>query len=604
MNRRVCNASDQHDRSQGAIADVCEPERLSALGQQRAVVIVNADDWGCRATATDCILDCFRHRALSSVSAMVFMEDSVRAADLAREHAMDAGLHLNFTAPFTGNGVPSRLIEEQQKLTRFLRSHRYAPVLFNPLLVSSFEFVVQSQLDEFERLYGALPGRIDGHHHMHLCMNVLLQRLFPEDTIVRRNFSFAQGDKGGVNRWYRKMQDALLARRYRATDYFFDMRPMDSPRLARILELGRQASVEIEAHPERPEEYAYLMDGELLRCAEDVEIERGYLLHRKGGRSRLPLRQPVVSAAESEGASDATSLPHICVCICTYKRPEPLKRLLRDLNRQRTNAQFTYSIVVTDNDPECSAKSAVAEVRALLSVPLKYCVEPNRSIARARNCALANAEGDYLALIDDDEFPVEDWLLTLLTTCRRYGVDGVLGPVKRYFEHEPPRWLKKSSLYDRRVHPTGMQVKWKGARTGNVLMNRSIVADEAMPFRPEFRAGEDQDFFRRKIAEGYRFVWSAEAVAYEVIPETRWKRMYYVRKAVLQGATAAQHANYSARMIVKSAIAVPLYAILLPIGLIAGQHRFMTLLVKLCDHGGKLLQSVHMNPIREEYVSE
>ncbi len=30
----------------------------------------------------------------------------------------------------------------------------------------------------------------------------------------------------------------------------------------------------------------------------------------------------------------------------------------------------------------------------------------------------------------------------------------------------------------------------------------------------------------------------------------------------------------------------------------------MTLLVKLCDHAGKLLQAMKINPIRDEYVSE
>jgi succinoglycan biosynthesis protein ExoM len=291
------------------------------------------------------------------------------------------------------------------------------------------------------------------------------------------------------------------------------------------------------------------------------------------------------------------------VCICTYKRPEPLKRLLKDLDRQNTGGLFSYSIVVADNDPEGSAKSAVEEMQRVLHVPLKYCAEPNRGIARARNTVVANAEGDYLALIDDDEFPISDWLRILLVTCRQYKVDGVLGPVKRHFDEEPPSWLKKSSLYDRSVNPTGMQVSWKESRTGNVLLKRSIVLNDPLPFRPEFRAGEDQDFFRRKIEEGRRFVWSSDAAVHEVIPPARWNRWYYVRKALLQGANAAQQDCGTSKLI-KSAIAVPLYTLMLPFAMLLGQSYFMTLLVKLCDHAGKLLQIMKINPIREEYVSE
>ena len=56
--------------------------------------------------------------------------------------------------------------------------------------------------------------------------------------------------------------------------------------------------------------------------------------------------------------------------------------------------------------------------------------------------------------------------------------------------------------------------------------------------------------------------------------------------------------------IAKSVIAVPVYTIGLPFALLGGQHRFMTLLVKLCDHVGKLLYLMRIDPIREEYVSD
>ena len=108
------------------------------------------------------------------MSAMVFMEDSERGAALAGEQGIDAGLHLNFTTPFSACGVPSTLGDHQRRLARYLRRHRFAPTVFHPGLTRSFEYVVSAQLDEFRRLYGAEPDRIDGHHHMHLCANVLV----------------------------------------------------------------------------------------------------------------------------------------------------------------------------------------------------------------------------------------------------------------------------------------------------------------------------------------------------------------------------------------------------------------------------------------------
>ena len=42
--------------------------------------------------------------------------------------------------------------------------------------------------------------------------------------------------------------------------------------------------------------------------------------------------------------------PHICVCICTFRRLPFLRRLLAALATQETGNQFTYSVVVADND--------------------------------------------------------------------------------------------------------------------------------------------------------------------------------------------------------------------------------------------------------------
>jgi succinoglycan biosynthesis protein ExoM len=295
---------------------------------------------------------------------------------------------------------------------------------------------------------------------------------------------------------------------------------------------------------------------------------------------------------------------HISVCVCTYKRPLPLKRLLLEVMRQQTGGLFTYSIVVADNDRTKSAEDVVAEIRSGSACPVKYVVEPKRGIALTRNRVIENADGDYLALIDDDEYPAEDWLLKLFTTCLQYKADGVLGPVMRHFDETPPEWLEKTHLFVRPIFPTGVRVGWRESRTSNVLLRKRVVFGDPEPFRPEFRAGEDQDFFYRKIAHGYTFVWSADAIVYEVIPAARWKRTYSVRRALLQGACELQLPVSRRTSIAKSAIAVPAYLLVLPWTLLFGQHHFMTILEKLSYHAGKLLKFVGIDPIHEEYVSD
>jgi predicted glycoside hydrolase/deacetylase ChbG (UPF0249 family) len=246
-------------------APAVSARRLGAL-------IVNADDWGRDRENTDRAFECVSRGTVSSVSAMVFMEDSERAASIARAEGIDAGLHLNFTTPFSMKGCPKKLAECQGELARCLLANRAAQVIFHPTLVKSFEYVVSAQLDEYFRIYGEAPGRLDGHHHMHLCSNVLLGRLMPAGTAVRRNFTFQPGEKTWLNRSYRQVVDHLLARRHRLADRFYSLMPLDLPgRIEQIFKLAETFTVEVETHPVCIEEYQFLMGDEILRIARNLQ---------------------------------------------------------------------------------------------------------------------------------------------------------------------------------------------------------------------------------------------------------------------------------------------------------------------------------------------
>jgi YdjC-like protein len=238
------------------------------------MLIVNADDWGRDPRTTNCIAECVARGTVSAVSAMVLMADSTRAADLAVEHGVDAGLHLNFTTPFDSPECPRALAEPQRRIATYLRRHRLAQIVFNPALAEAFADVTRAQIDEYRRLYGREPGRIDGHHHMHLCANVLMRGLLPPATIVRRNFSFGPGEKTVVNRGYRWVVDRALARDHWLTDYLFSLPPLAPPaRLDRILSLARGSVVELETHPVRPDEHRFLTGGEFARRADGICID-------------------------------------------------------------------------------------------------------------------------------------------------------------------------------------------------------------------------------------------------------------------------------------------------------------------------------------------
>ena len=337
-------------------------------------------------------------------------------------------------------------------------------------------------------------------------------------------------------------------------------------------------------------------DGEVAEWLKATSCKERYTVKsRIGGSNPSPLRQTFLFNSMQD-------LMHITVCICTFKRPGLLRRLLDELAGQVTEGRFTYSIVVADNDRLRSAEGVVSDYVRTSPVSMVYCVEPEQNIALVRNRALANARGDFIAFIDDDEFPANNWLLNLFNTCHGHKADGVLGPVKPYFEQPPPKWLIRGKFCDRPEHKTGTVLDWRETRTGNVLIKRTILNGLDEPFRRMFGSGaEDCDFFRRMIEVGRVFIWCNEAVVNEIVPPERWRRSYLVKKALLQGQNQRHLADF--KSVAKSLVAIPVYAILLPVLLLVGQHAFMRYLLKLLDHTGKLVSLVGLKPLGDKYLA-
>ncbi len=317
----------------------------------------------------------------------------------------------------------------------------------------------------------------------------------------------------------------------------------------------------------------------------------------------LPPSSPAAARAPEAPAFAPTaaatlSRPHITVCICTYKRADMLRRLLEKLAGLVTEDAFTYSAVVADNDAARSAEPVVREVAARVAYELIYCSEPTKNIALVRNKTLEHARGEFIAFIDDDEFPVERWLIELLRTCERQKVGGVLGPVRPFFDTTPPSWLVKGKFCERPEHPTGTVMEGGKCRTGNVLFRRSLIAGEAEPFRREFgTGGEDVDFFLRMNARGHVFAWCNEAPAYESVPPSRWTRRYLINRALLRGRNNLKLKGTRTRLVLQSCVAVPLYSLVLPFTLLGGQHVFMRYAIRFCDHAGRILTVLHLNPV-------
>src|SRR5262245_42963956 len=75
------------------------------------------------------------------------------------------------------------------------------------------------------------------------------------------------------------------------------------------------------------------------------------------------------------------AVPHVDVCVCTFRRPPLLRSLLNALNGLRTDGRFTYSIIVADNDAAQPTSETVSTFRRETRLDVVYCVEPVQNLA-------------------------------------------------------------------------------------------------------------------------------------------------------------------------------------------------------------------------------
>jgi glycosyltransferase involved in cell wall biosynthesis len=293
----------------------------------------------------------------------------------------------------------------------------------------------------------------------------------------------------------------------------------------------------------------------------------------------------------------------ISVCICTLKRPDMLARVLDGVISQITDSAFTYEVVIVDNDKMRSAEELVHKYQKSGQCKIVYDCEPELGIPLARNRTIRNSSGNFIAIIDDDEFPAEDWLYKMYLCIKKYNVDGVLGPVLPHFPPGTPEWLKKSGLCDRPRNSTGSPIANKDFRTGNVLFQRHVFEKNAMWFDPARRltGGSDGAFLSRQIKQGRKYVWCDEAIVFETVTEDRWPASFYLKRQFRIGSLAGERLRHLSRMntVLKNLVLLICYSTLLPFSLLAGKHISMKVLIKIYYNAGCVLSFLQFTHVQQ-----
>jgi glucosyl-dolichyl phosphate glucuronosyltransferase len=242
--------------------------------------------------------------------------------------------------------------------------------------------------------------------------------------------------------------------------------------------------------------------------------------------------------AEEAGAT-APPPPAIDIVICTYNRASCLDAVLSTLALQTCNDEVLWGVLVVDNASTDTTAEVVASHRAKGALPeLHYVFEPTLGLTAARLRGARETKAQWIAFVDDDNFPDSNWLRAIARAIDRHGdAGGIGGKVVLDWEVRPPAYLNEFGFcYAVQDHGAADCIVDSLAGAGMVLNRRALlesgwldqplVADR---IGTKLTSGGDVEMVQRVRAAGYDLWFIPDALLRHRIPARRMTRKYLFR---------------------------------------------------------------------------
>lgn len=224
--------------------------------------------------------------------------------------------------------------------------------------------------------------------------------------------------------------------------------------------------------------------------------------------------------------------PLVTISVCTRNRPEGIRACLESLLLQETD--FPYEIVCVENDVQQKSREIVESFIAPASekgVELRYFCEPVQNIAGTRNHGMREARGEFVAILDDDEWAASDWLAKLMEVQRETDADAVWGIVKAQFPPEYPECMKHVPNLKLFAEAVDLQKIWAFC-TNNLLLRRTLTELREPFFDLDFGISgcSDAELSCFLDGAGKKMIRTNRAVVYELQPLSRASLHWQTRK--------------------------------------------------------------------------
>ena len=234
------------------------------------------------------------------------------------------------------------------------------------------------------------------------------------------------------------------------------------------------------------------------------------------------------------------TLPLISVVISTYNRSALLELALEEFINQKNIEKNEFEVIIVDNNSSDNTKDMVSNYQT--EIIINYILEKKQGLGYVREAGLKNSKGRYVAFIDDDAYPLPNWLFLIKENIFKYEPDCICGPIFPYYITEKPKWFKDS--YEIR----SLGQKWQEVPPGttysgsNMIWKREIL-EELGGFNVKLGmkkdlliGGEDTDLFYKYWTKFKgKVIFDPQIKVFHLTPDYKLNVPYMLKRSFAGG---------------------------------------------------------------------
>jgi GT2 family glycosyltransferase len=209
-------------------------------------------------------------------------------------------------------------------------------------------------------------------------------------------------------------------------------------------------------------------------------------------------------------------------------------------------------LVVVDEDATDGTKDVCGEFERKFGGMFRVLVQKGKGKSNALNLGIASAQGDVLAMTDDDVLCAPDYIQGIQTVFAQASVDGAQGRVLLDCDGTLPEWMSVGLAKFMSLRDCGDEIKeWRESLSGTNMVVRAEAARRAGGFAPELGPGgtgfaEDTEFSVRLLGAGCRFVYAPQILVRHQLPHKRITKSFFRKRYFGLGRSHAYYASMDA----------------------------------------------------------